>query len=538
MTVPPALELYEQELTALRRQVAELEQEKAALRAELDSHESQHELLENLVYGLEKEQERSRQQVDAARMAVATLTRQHDDILQHVRQGILTFGRDLRIDPGHSRAAAELFGRSELGGLTLPLLLGEHAPLSLPRYLKLLFDATAASPRLLERVNPLRAHRFHDATGRERVVAFTFARIVRGGAIDKVMAVLEDSTELDRMGRALEQKKREQWQKLERASQIMAVPAPVFRDFVNDARAIEHALGSALAAPAQASWEDDLRQLHALKGNARALGLDELAQRTHELEEAAQALSERVSDARRALLEDQLAVFKSMLDDGDELFRHLTGLRKSLASSQEDPLDELLHSLENLAEREARELDKRVSMVCARNGVAAPSDQSLYRLRSALVQLVRNAVHHGIEDRHSRVSAGKRELGSIRIELHSDGGRLVVTCSDDGCGIDATALVERAVQQGLLDPNDMNRLEASDALRLIFQPGLTTRSEASLGAGRGMGMAVVADALATVHGQIEVRSEPGMGTEFRLSIPAAAGDEPSTRGGLNEHLGG
>jgi chemotaxis protein histidine kinase CheA len=542
MTVPPpGLELLEEELIALRRQVAELEQEKALLKAELDSHESQHELLENLVYGLEKEQERSRQQVEMAKLAVATLTRQQDDILQHVRQGILTFGRDLRIDPSHSRAAGELFGRSELGGLTLPLLLGEHAPLSFARYLKLLFDATAASPHLLERVNPLRAHRFHDATGRERVVAFTFHSITRpNGAIDKIMAVLEDSTELDRLNRALEQRKREQWQKLERASQIMAVPANVFRDFICEARLIEQTLTGSLAAPERAHWEEDLRQLHALKGNARALGLDDLALRTHELEDAAQAVSERPSEARRAMLEDQLMAFRKMLDDGDELFRHLTGLRKSLASTQgrEDPLDELLHSLESLAEREAKELDKRISVVCSRKDVASPSGQNLSRLRSALVQLVRNAVHHGIEDRHSRVSAGKRELGSIRIELRSEAGRLVVTCSDDGCGIDARALVQRAVERGFLDPSEEERLEAGDALRLIFQPGLSTRNEASQGAGRGMGMAVVADALATVHGQIEVKSEPGLGTEFRLSIPAAASDESSRSGGLDEHLGG
>jgi chemotaxis protein histidine kinase CheA len=315
------------------------------------------------------------------------------------------------------------------------------------------------------------------------------------------------------------------------------VPANVFRDFVTDARIVEHSLTSALAAPEEAFWEDDLRQLHALKGNARALGLDDLALRTHELEDATQALSERASEARRAMLQDQLHAFRKLLDDGDELFRHLTGLRKSLTSSREDPLDELLQSLESLAEREARELDKRISVVCTRKGVDVPSGQSLLRLRSALVQLVRNAVHHGIEDRHSRVSAGKRELGSIRIELRSEGGRLLVTFADDGCGIDSRALVQRAVAQGFLDPSEQERLEASDALRLIFQPGLSTRGEATQGAGRGMGMAVVANALATVHGQIEVRSEPGLGTEFRLSIPAAASDESSRSGGLDEHFG-
>jgi two-component system chemotaxis sensor kinase CheA len=164
----------------------------------------------------------------------------------------------------------------------------------------------------------------------------------------------------------------------------------------------------------------------------------------------------------------------------------------------------------------------------------------LYRLRSALVQLVRNAVHHGIEPSAERVRDGKAELGAIRIELAAHEGKLQVSCIDDGRGIDLEGVLGRALAQGFVQPTEAEHMPRDQALALILRPGLSTQEEAHLGAGRGLGMTVVTDALELLRGTLEIHSEPGLGTEFRLIMPslAVAAERRAEHGGYDEHLGG
>ena len=532
----------ERELATLRARVRELEEQNLDLKSDLDHMESQHEVLENFVFGLEREHERARLDAESARSKMAALKAEQDDILEHMQQGILTLGSDLRINAGYSRAACDLFGQSSLAGLTLAGLLGERAPAELGRYLRLLFDSTTASPRLIERLNPLRSHRYYDATGRERVVAFSFSRITsRAGVVQKVIVVMDDCTELERLNQVLEQKNREQWERLERAYRILSLPGDAFRDFVREARDALRAFDGAVHAPEAADWDVTLRMLHSLKGNARVLGLDDLAQHAHALEESALRLAKKGGgEARVALARDRSLAFASALEDGNQLFSHLTGLRDSLEARRENPLDELGSALEKLAEREAFSVQKRVKLTFAKQGAPALDASMLYRLRSALAQLVRNAVHHGIEPSAERVREGKTEVGEIRIELSGHEGKVQVSCTDDGRGIDVDGVKARALAQGLVVPGEAERMGRREALALILRPGLSTQEEAHMGAGRGIGMTVVTDVLEMLRGALEIHSEPGIGTEFRLTMPAmvVASERRAEQGGYDEHLGG
>jgi signal transduction histidine kinase len=539
MTKPESADDLALELAELRRRVRELEEQNLDLKSELDHMESQHEVLENFVFGLEREHERARMDAESARASMAALKAEADDILEHMQQGILTLGPDLRINAGYSRAACDLFGQSSLAGLTLSGLLGERAPPELPRYLRLLFDSTTASTRLIERLNPLRSHRYYDATGRERVVSFSFSRIThRAGVVKKVIVVMDDSSELERLNQVLEQKNREQWERLERAYRILSLPADAFRDFVREAREVTRLFERALNEPDAANWDLTLRTLHSLKGNARVLGLDDLAEHAHGLEESAIRLGKKRGEARLALARDRLLAFAGALEDGNQLFSHLMGLRDSLEAHRENPREELARALEKLAEREAFAAQKRVHLSLLEKGAEALDAPTLYRLRSALVQLVRNAVHHGIEPSAERVHNGKAEHGEIRVELKAQNGELSVSCIDDGRGIDAERVKERALAQGLLTRSEAERLERPELHRLILRAGLSTEQEAHLGAGRGLGMTVVTDALEMLRGRLEIHSEPGLGTEFRLIVPSVVTKErKADQGGYDEHLG-
>ena len=130
-------------------------------------------------------------------------------------------------------------------------------------------------------------------------------------------------------------------------------------------------------------------------------------------------------------------------------------------------------------------------------------------LRPALLQLVGNAVSHG-------VASGS---GEITFGFCRETNGLVVWVADDGPGVDREALGRTVIQGGHLTAKAWNALGESEQLQWIFHPGLSTRSEADLSAGRGMGLAVVAETARRLGGRVEVRSS-GRGTEFRLLIPA------------------
>ena len=140
-------------------------------------------------------------------------------------------------------------------------------------------------------------------------------------------------------------------------------------------------------------------------------------------------------------------------------------------------------------------------------------------LRDPLLHLVRNAVDHGIEAPEARIAAGKPAAGHLRIRAFHEGGRVHVDVSDDGRGADPVKLVKQAVATGILTSDEAEELSERDALNLMFRPGLSTKDEVTNLSGRGVGMDVVRAGLEQVGGNIEVSSEPGRGTAFRISVP-------------------
>ena len=148
-------------------------------------------------------------------------------------------------------------------------------------------------------------------------------------------------------------------------------------------------------------------------------------------------------------------------------------------------------------------------------------------LADPLVHLVRNAIDHGIETPEERRALGKAAEGQIRISAFHEGGRVQIEISDDGRGIDPGTLVERAVTNGMLTPEEATLLSGQEALELIFRPGLSTKGEVTNLSGRGVGMDVVRASLERVGGSIEVFSDPGRGSRFRLSVPLTLAIMPS-----------
>jgi two-component system chemotaxis sensor kinase CheA len=139
----------------------------------------------------------------------------------------------------------------------------------------------------------------------------------------------------------------------------------------------------------------------------------------------------------------------------------------------------------------------------------------LDQLVSPLLHLVRNSVGHGVELPAVRRAAGKPPQATVRLHATQVGSKVVIAVIDDGGGIDVDAVRASAAKGGV----DVTRLTEQQSLQLIFRSGVSTAKVLTEESGRGVGLDVVATAVAAVHGEVEVVNHPGAGAEFRIVVP-------------------
>lgn len=140
-------------------------------------------------------------------------------------------------------------------------------------------------------------------------------------------------------------------------------------------------------------------------------------------------------------------------------------------------------------------------------------------LGEPLSHIIRNSIDHGIEESAYRGAAGKPEEGLITLRAYHEAAHIVIEVSDDGRGIDSESLKKKAVEKSFLNEDGVKGISERDAINLIFLSGLSTSETVSETSGRGVGMDAVKAAVEAMKGSIEVESEQGKGTMFRLRLP-------------------
>lgn len=141
------------------------------------------------------------------------------------------------------------------------------------------------------------------------------------------------------------------------------------------------------------------------------------------------------------------------------------------------------------------------------------------RIGEPLVHLIRNAVDHGIETPEERAASGKSEEGRVRLGAYQDGDHICIEVSDDGRGLDRTAILKKAVEKGLISAEEAPRAGSERILGFIFLPGFSTASRISDISGRGVGMDAVKAAVEELSGSLRVRFTPRVGTTITITLP-------------------
>jgi two-component system chemotaxis sensor kinase CheA len=208
--------------------------------------------------------------------------------------------------------------------------------------------------------------------------------------------------------------------------------------------------------------------------------------------------------------------WRALQDHTARIERNLRDLREGVMRVRLVPVGEIFRRMPFVVRDLARDSGKRVHLEIA--GQGAEIDKFLVeRMMDPMLHLVRNAISHGIETPEQRVAAGKPADGTIRLGAVTAGETVVIEITDDGGGIDVASVARRARSVGAVVPDD--GLDSRALLDIICASGFSTRDQADRASGRGVGMAVVRDAVEGLGGTLAVDTRPGGGTTFRMTLP-------------------
>ncbi|MDC0683137.1 MULTISPECIES: chemotaxis protein CheA [Sorangium] len=244
--------------------------------------------------------------------------------------------------------------------------------------------------------------------------------------------------------------------------------------------------------------------------------LDRLMNIVGELALVRSALGRLVERLRAAPTERELSLDLHRLQRTFD--RHLAQMQAGILEVRMVPLGQVFDKLARVVRQISRDADKLVNLVIT--GAETEVDKLIVEeLSDPLMHMMRNAIDHGIESKSMREAVGKPAVGTIALNAFQKGNHVVIEIEDDGKGIDVDKLLDAALRRGVMTPEDARTTSYREVLNLIFQPGISTKTDVSELSGRGVGMDVVKTNISKLGGVIDVHSEPGIGTKMTVTLP-------------------
>ena len=193
-------------------------------------------------------------------------------------------------------------------------------------------------------------------------------------------------------------------------------------------------------------------------------------------------------------------------------------LQEGVMKTRMQPIGNVWSKFPRIVRDVAHELGKQVRLEMS--GKDTELDRTIIEaIKDPLIHIVRNSIDHGLESPEGRREAGKHEEGLLSLRAFHEGGQVNIEITDDGAGINLGRVKSKAVEKGLLSPDQAARLSDREALNLIFLPGFSTAAKVTNLSGRGVGMDVVKTNIEKIGGSVDLTSEAGLGTTMKIKIP-------------------
>ncbi|OQX07990.1 MAG: hypothetical protein BWK73_26635 [Thiothrix lacustris] len=248
----------------------------------------------------------------------------------------------------------------------------------------------------------------------------------------------------------------------------------------------------------------------------QADGFDQLELEAYnDLQSTSNLLTESIADNRELTrhLQQQIRQISEQVYQQQRLQRQLS---ETILRTRLIPVQSIVTRLERTVRETCRRTDKQANISIIGQNLQVDTD-ILQGLNAPLLHMLRNAVDHGIETPEARQTAGKPPEGQITLHFEQKGNQIHLTLTDDGQGLNTEQIRARAIERGMIKSD--SKLSEADVLRLILQPGFTTRDQVNDISGRGVGMDVVQTAVEDLQGLLHISSEMGQGTTIHIQVP-------------------
>ena len=201
-------------------------------------------------------------------------------------------------------------------------------------------------------------------------------------------------------------------------------------------------------------------------------------------------------------------------------------LQGTIMQTRMQPVGNVFNKFTRVVRDLSRTLGKQCQLVI--NGKDVELDKTIIEaIGDPLTHLIRNSVDHGVESPKVRKQKGKPAEGTVHLKAFHQDGKVNISISDDGAGIDAARLKVKAVEKGLITQERADLMNDVEALRLIFLPGFSTADQVSAVSGRGVGMDVVKTNFERLGGSIDIDTVLGKGTTMTIRLPLTLAIIPS-----------
>lgn len=195
-----------------------------------------------------------------------------------------------------------------------------------------------------------------------------------------------------------------------------------------------------------------------------------------------------------------------------------TELQERVMKTRMQPVGNIWSKFPRIVRDLASDLGKQVELVM--DGQETELDRTIIEaIKDPLTHIIRNAVDHGLEAPEARVVEGKPGKGLLMLRAFHEGGQVNIEITDDGGGIHIERVKQKAIKNGLISSEQAQRMSDREACNLIFSPGFSTAERVTNVSGRGVGMDVVKTNIEKIGGSVDVSTEPGRSTSFKIKIP-------------------
>jgi len=463
---------------------------------------------------------------------VNQLNSQISDLLNHAKEGYLSFNQDLKCNSGYSQKCLEIFEKNDIEGDDISELLFENSPQNKEIFLK-------AIKSIYETDDELQKELFISLLPSEQEINGKIIQLTYESLDEKnFMVILKDISEQKKLEKKLKEQER-----IKNMLLSIATDKEAFLELVGE---FEEFLQKPPTSP-----DKLLRDLHTFKGNFAQQEMIHIVKALHECEnqikstkeltveqitKLSQSLQKDLNIIRKNFNSDFLKEEKTLYvkeSDLENIEQKVSSLPVSDEKFQQKieeilfylnrfryiPLKRLLTPYQKYLKDLSEKLEKPIYPLELPDDNKTVVPKSFKPFTRSLVHLFSNALAHGIEDAETRVALGKDPIGTISCHFQQIQNSILLDISDNGQGIDTDKLVERVVKNGLKTKEECEKMSEQEKLELIFLDGVSTSDDIDLLKGRGVGMSAILEELNKLDGKVFITSKKNRGSQFEFFLP-------------------